>query len=146
MAQEARITAAIAELRESDTLNFTAVAKKHNLVRSTLTRRFYHQTRSRHDFIEQECRRLTDAQEDQIIAEIKRWSKKGLHFTPRILRNVVEELLSEPIGENWVGRFVERHSSQITSHYLKGFDKERHIADNPEHIKAFYGMVRDLSL
>ena len=125
MDYEARMQKALTELRESDTPNFTVVAETHKLVRTTLSRRFYKQTRSRHDFIEQESRLLTDAQEDQILLEIDRWSKKGLYFTPRILRNMVEELLGGPIGDNWVGRFVERHSSSIKSLYLKGFDRER---------------------
>jgi hypothetical protein len=146
MDYEARMQKALGELRDSDTPNFTAVAESNNLVRTTLSRRFHNQTRSRHDFIEQESRLLTDAQEGQILLEINRWSKKGLHFTPRILRNVVEELLGEPIGENWVGRFVERHSSNIKSLYLKGFDRERQIADNYNLISTFYSRVRDLDL
>ena len=40
---------ALAELREQDLPNFSAVAEKHDLVRSTLTRRFYGQTTSRDD-------------------------------------------------------------------------------------------------
>src|ERR1700712_300770 len=100
MDYEARMQKALAELRESDTPNFTVVAETHKLVRTTLSRRFYKQTRSRHDFIEQESRLLTNAQEDQILLEIDRWSKKGLYFTPRILRNIVEELLGGPIGDN----------------------------------------------
>jgi hypothetical protein len=146
MDYEARMQKALGELRESDTPNFTAVAENNNLVRTTLSRRYKSQTRSRHDFIEQESRLLTDAQEDQILEEIDCWSKRGLHFTPRILRNVVEELLHEPIGEKWVSRFVQRHSTRIKSLYLKGFDKERQIADNPANIKTFYGMVRDFNL
>ena len=40
---------ALAELREQDLPNFSAVAEKHDLVRSTLTRHFYGQTTSRDD-------------------------------------------------------------------------------------------------
>jgi hypothetical protein len=146
MEYEARMQKALETLRESDTPNFSTVAKSYNLVRSTLTRRFYKQSRSRHDFIEQESRLLTDAQEAQLLSEITRWSKRGLLFTPRILRNVVEELTGGPIGANWVGRFVERQSSRISSVYLKGFDRERQIADNPVNIGTFYGKVGAVSL
>jgi hypothetical protein len=144
MDHESRMQKALKELKESDAPNIAKVAKSYNLVRTTLSRRFRGETRSRHDFIEQEWKLLTDPQEAEILLEIKRWSKKGLDFTPRILRNVVEEVLGQSIGENWVGRFVERHQSRIESVYLTGFDKERHIADNSEIIETFYGKVRNL--
>jgi hypothetical protein len=100
MDYESRMQKALGELRESDVVNISAVAKSHNLVPSMLNRRFRGVTRSYHDFIEQESRLLTDAQEAQILDEIERWSKKGIHFTPKVLRNVIEELVGEPIGEN----------------------------------------------
>jgi hypothetical protein len=42
---------ALAKIRESDSSNFTELAKKYNLVRTTLSRRFYDKTVSRDEFV-----------------------------------------------------------------------------------------------
>jgi hypothetical protein len=101
-------------------------------------------TLSTSDEAEHPNRLLTIAQEEALIGEINTLASRGLHITPKILRNVVEELLDKQIGKNWVYEFVQRHSDRIISRYLKGYDRERKIADNPQFIAHFYTNVSSL--
>ncbi len=50
MDHEDQIQAALAELDSSDTINYTQVAKKHGIHRSTLSRRYRNVTRSAAEF------------------------------------------------------------------------------------------------
>lgn len=138
MPNEQDIFKAIEDLKSSDSINITAVAKKYGIDRSVLSRRFNGKTRSREEITNTEKRLLTDSQESILIDYLNRLSNRGLHATHRILRNLVEETLQMPIGDSWTYSFVKRHSDQISSVYLKGFDRERKIADNPQYIAHFY--------
>ena len=141
MVTEEDINLALSELINSSKPNISAVAKKYNIVPSTLWRRLKGETRSRKTFLEHKCRYLTDAQEGVLLGQIDFLYNRGLHPTPRIVRNIVEELLQHPIGDGWVYRFQQRHETRIKSVYLKGYDRNRKIADNPKNIKHFYDNV-----
>jgi hypothetical protein len=141
MVDEHQMKLAIRSLKSSKKLNFAAVGRKYNILPTTLSRRFYGQTRSRADRAQYEQRWLTDAQERRILGQINWLSSRGIHSTPRILKRTVEELLKHKVGKNWVRRFQIRHKDTITSLYLKGVDRERKIADNPAIISKFFENV-----
>jgi hypothetical protein len=142
MPNESDIIAALEEVANSDIPNYAAIAEKYNIHRSTLSRRARGITQSRKEICSQQRQLLTDTQEEFLITYINELSNKGLHVTPGILTNLVESLLQKAIGKNWTYEFVERHGDKITSAYLKGFDRQRKIADNEYLIKHFYLNVR----
>jgi len=137
---------ALEEVDNSDTPNITAIAKKHNLYPSTLNRRVRGVTVSRQERASNDQKLLTDPQEETLLKQLNWLSDRGLHATVRIVRNMVEEFLGHPIGRTWVYRFLERYKGRYTSVYLKGFDRERKIADNAAHIAHFYTNVSLLIL
>jgi hypothetical protein len=141
MAKKKDINTALEEVRNTESPNYAAIADKHGVHRSTLSRRARGVTRSREEFTSSELKLLTDGQEEVLLNNIDRLDKKGLFITPRILRNIVQELLGHPIGKNWVYNFVKRYSDRITTPYLKGFDRERQIADNPITIRHYFTNV-----
>jgi hypothetical protein len=138
--------AALAELDLSDTLNYATVAKKHNVHPSTLRRQFLKETRSKEDFLSDSKRLLTNAQETFLLNYIDRQSQRGLYLTPRILQNIVEEVLQRHINKNWAASFCKRHQYRITSRYLNGFDRARHVAESAENISHFFDNVSILDI
>ena len=51
------------------------------------------------------------------------------------------ELSGEPVGGNWVTRFVERHDDELCNIYLESIDYARRVADNSKHFKHYFELV-----
>ena len=100
MDYEDRIQAALAELNSSDTINYTQVAKKHEVNRSTLSRQHRNVTRSAAEFRSQSQQLLTTVQEHAILNYIKFLDKRGLWMTSRIIRNLAEECVGHRISKS----------------------------------------------
>jgi hypothetical protein len=143
MDHDARIQAAITDLELQKRLNFKATAKKWNLDRTTLARRFRGETGPNQDATSYARRQLTDIQEKTLIQYINKLSNQGLPPTPQIVKNLAEEIAGVKLGPNWVSRFRERHKDQLLSVYLRTIDHKRKLADNSAHFQHFYEQVRD---
>ncbi|KAF2175824.1 hypothetical protein K469DRAFT_609322 [Zopfia rhizophila CBS 207.26] len=61
-------------------------------------------------------KRLIDAQEDVLLRHIN-------NLTDRGMPPIMEEMIKEPIGKNWVYRFCQRYNDQIKSGYLRNIDQ-----------------------
>jgi hypothetical protein len=142
MPNEKDMDAALLEADNSDAPNYTAIALKHNVDRTTLSRRARGITVSRDVSIQNASRLLTDAQEEVILQDMEYLSKKGIYLAPRIIHNSVVAIVQHSIGKNWVSNFQNRHKDRIKSINLVGFDRARVIADNSDIIEQFYTNVR----
>jgi AraC-like DNA-binding protein len=144
MDHNARIKAAITDLESQNRPNIKATAKKWEINRSTLSRRFRGETGSNRDANSYARRQLTDVQEETLIKHINNLSNRGLPPTPQIVKNIAEEIAYVKLGPNWVSRFCKRHRDQLTSVYLRTIDHKRKIADNSRYFRHFYDTVRIL--
>ena len=141
MANQKDLEAALLEAANSKAPNYAAIARKHNVHRTTLSRRARGITVSRAVSIETASRLLTDAQEEVILKNMEYLSNKGIYLAPRIIHNTVQAIVGHPIGKNWVSNFKDRHKERIASINLIGFDRARVIADNSKVIDQFYTNV-----
>jgi hypothetical protein len=144
MDHNARIEAAISELESQSRVNFAATARKWNIERTTLARRFRGETGTKQDATSYSHRQLTDIQEAALIRHINKLTDRGLPPTPQIVKNIAEEIAHTQVGPNWVSRFCKRHRDQLTSVYLRTIDHKRKNADNSQHFQHFYDAVRIL--
>jgi hypothetical protein len=142
MTTKDRMDKAISALKSGECTTITAAAKEYGVDRSTLSRRYNEKTVSREEAISIYCKQLTTTQELLLIEWINRLSDRGFPPTPQMVRNEVECILKRQIGKNWVTRFCERYSDTITSKYLKGIDKARHVAENKAYFDDYYQQVR----
>jgi transposase-like protein len=141
MVNEEAIQKAISDLNAQSSPNVARTAKKYGIVTSTLLRRFKGQTVCHHQAHSKSLQLLTIAQEEELIAYINKQSNRGIHLTPQILENLVVELVKHSIGSRWTRRFIQRHSDQLISRYLRAIDYSRYIADNSKHFQHFYTNV-----
>ena len=141
MVNTGAILEAIDDLQSQEAPNINATARKHNVVESTLRRRYNRQTTSHRNAHSENLQLLTDAQEEVLIEYINKLSTRGMHPTPQILDNLVTEIVGHHIGERWVERFCERHKTELKSLYLRGIDQARHIADNSKHFKHYFDTI-----
>jgi hypothetical protein len=144
MVNNEAIQLAIADLESQECPNYTATAKKYNISRVTLARRHQGIQQSRDKINSIHHKLLTTAQEEVIIKHINSLTDRAIPPTPKILSNIVQEVVKQDIGEHWVPRFCKRYQDQIKSRYLRAIDQQRTIADNSPHFQHFFNTVRAL--
>ena len=66
--------------------------------------------------------RLTNAQEESLIAQINHLTDRGLPPTPQMVKDFVEEIIGASVGTNWAGESVRRHKDRLKSLYLRNMD------------------------
>jgi hypothetical protein len=57
------------------------------------------------------------------------------------VKNLVEEIIKDKVGKNWVGDFVKRYKKRLKSLYLQNIDKIRTKAEYASLFKQFYDIV-----
>jgi hypothetical protein len=138
---EDRIQAALMDCQLTEDPDFTEIASKHLVDRTTLSRRFNGTQRSYFESRSESIQCLNNHQEDILIDFINRLTIRSLPPTSQIVKNVVEELCNRHVGKNWVGQFTKRHSNQLHSGYLRSIDNKRLNAENLTLMEMFYTQV-----
>ena len=142
MATEEDIQAALHACNQTLNPNYTQIAKEHNNVdRSTLSRRYRGQTTSRAiaNSIYRQC--LTNAQEEQLIAQINKLTIRFMPPTSQIVRNMAEEIIGREVSKNWTSNFVRRYESRLLSKYLRNIDNLRAHSEYAPMFAHFYELV-----
>ncbi|KAM4061941.1 DDE superfamily endonuclease [Hirsutella rhossiliensis] len=124
------LTQAIIELQSQDRPKYAETARKYNIDKSTLWRRFKGKTASNHDANSYSRQKLTSAQEEILIGHVNKLTNRGIPPTPQMLKNIAEEIAGTKLGVNWVSRFRKRHHDRLSSLYLRTIDHQRKAADN----------------
>ena len=143
MVNNKAISAAIADLRSQEPLNFAATARKHKIDKTTLRRRFYGEQAPRSVAQLNAQGHLSNNMERVLVERINMLSARGMPPTPQFVNNLVIELSGSPVSPHWVSRFVKRHKKEICSIYLDSIDSARHMADNSKHFRHYFDSVSD---
>lgn len=141
MVNEASIRAAIADLESQLKPNYAATATKYEIDRDTLRRRFKGETVSNAEAHARYQLLLSTTEEKVLVERINTLSARGMPVTPKIVENLVKELVKGPVGERWVSRFTARHSDKLSSIYLDSIDYARRVADNTRHYEHYFMLV-----
>ena len=139
--KEERMLKAIEDLNTQLTPNYSGTAKKWDVIRTTLMRRFTGQTSSRTVSNSKYRQCLTNAQEELLIGHIKILTDRRLPPTSQMVRNLAEEIIGDSVGKNWVGDFVYRRRDVLIGRYLKNIDNSRVKGEYKARIKEFYQLV-----
>src|SRR4051794_17662445 len=73
-----RILLALKELESAEKINYAATALKYDIDRTTLSRRFRGVTRSREEYISEDCQLLTRKEEEGLLEYIDILDKRGI--------------------------------------------------------------------
>ena len=109
MVNNKAIQLAIDDLKLQEVVNFKATAKKYNIDRTTLMRRYKGKTTSNEEAHSIHQKLLTNAQEEALLKHISDLSDRGMPPTPQILENLIVEIVRKPIGQCWIRQFCQRH-------------------------------------
>jgi hypothetical protein len=99
---DARIAKALADLSKQTKPNFLQTAKKCQVNRTTLQRRFNGTQVSVGEFHSESIKCLTNAQEDEVINFINKLTDCSMPPTSQIVKNVAEEVYNGVVSKNWV--------------------------------------------
>jgi transposase-like protein len=91
---------ALLEVANTKALVYAAIARTHDVDRSTLSRRARGVQISRAVSIQNTSRLLSDAQEEVILQKMETLSNKGIYLAPRTIRNTVEAIIDHIIDKN----------------------------------------------
>lgn len=134
------IEAALTALKSQNPPNYNATAKEYGVNRTTLSRRhrgITGSTRELHDSISI----LTKQQEKTLVEYINKLTNRGLPPTTSMVLNFAADIGKHRPNRCWVARFVKRHSNELQSGFLSGFDLSRKKADNYYQYSLFFEQV-----
>jgi hypothetical protein len=131
----------LADLRSQKLLDFSAAAKKYDCWPSTLRRRYFGETTSREEATDTYHSALPKAQERALVDLINKLTGLGLPPTPRIVKNLAEEIRGERVGKNWVGQFVKHHEDELKSLYLRCIDNKQFKSKYGPAYELFFDLV-----
>jgi hypothetical protein len=97
---DARLELALADIRKQSIPNIKSTAKRFEVDRTTLGRRFNRTQQSFTASREDSHQSLSLAQEETLISFINRLTERSLPPTSQIVKNVAEELCGKPVGKN----------------------------------------------
>jgi hypothetical protein len=131
---------AINSLEPGKPINYTAIAKKFGVERSTLSRRHRGVTSSKANQYEQQ-RILTNQHEKELISYINKLTDRGLFASHEMLRNFAKEITGEKPGKHWPGRFLKRHQDDLISTYTTAIDAARKRADSAYKYALYFELL-----
>ena len=136
----APIDEAILFLKPSGSENISEAARKFNVDRSTLSKRFRGKTRSAANGYHMQ-QLLTHKQECMLVKQINRLSGWCLPPTPSMVRAWAATLCGTEPGKNWSAAFRARHKDELDCRYLTTTDLERHKADSTHSYRQYFAVL-----
>ena len=127
----APIDEAIADLESRGAKDYTATAKKFGVHLSTLSRRHRGLTQDRSIAQQQSNANLTTQQQRILVDYINKFIYQGIPPIPGMVRIFCENLSGYYPAKNWLSRFVNLYTSELSSDFLSAIDIKRIRADSP---------------
>ena len=100
MDYNARIEKAINDLKSQSRTNIAATAKKWDVHRTTLTRRFQDVQDTRQDANSYVRQKLIRTQEETLVEYVNKLNDRGFSFTFQILKNITESIVRITLDSN----------------------------------------------
>jgi hypothetical protein len=109
--------AALAALDSQKHVDYTATTEEFNVHRTTLSRHFKGEQRTRAD-ADQNYKFLFSPEEDKyLVSYINKLTDHRLPPTTRIVRNFVTSIAKKEPRNHWVSRFNSRWATELNSGY-----------------------------
>jgi hypothetical protein len=137
------IEAALADiesLNPGEKINYTKLATKHGVDRSTLSRH-HRGVQSSHQNQYENQRILNNQQSKELIKWINQLTERGLPPSHSMLRNFAKEITGNKPGKCWPNRFLKKHNNELISRYTTGIDSSRKRADSAYKYALYFELM-----
>ena len=112
---------AIEDLRSQKVPAFKPTARKYGVKPDTLRRRFKGEQLSAEEYHETR-QLLSHPQERMLLNRINTLSDRGIPPTNTMIKSLAFKICQKQPGKNWAYEFVQRHSNELISVFIEGFD------------------------
>jgi hypothetical protein len=124
-----------------DEIPWSKIAENHGVVRSTLTRTWRGETRSRKEqAIAQQ--KLTLQQEEELVKYIEELTARHIPPAREMVANFASAVAQKPVSDSWVTRFINKYSIHLISQYSTGMDADRHNADSYMKYELYFNLLQ----
>jgi hypothetical protein len=124
-----------------DKIPWSKIAEKHRVVRSTLTRTWRGETRSRKEqAIAQQ--KLTLQQEEELVVYVKELTACYIPPTREMIQNFASSVAKGRVSKSWVTRFINNYSIYLISKYSTGMDANCHNADSYAKYELYFNLLQ----
>ncbi|KAH5101982.1 hypothetical protein HBH71_224410 [Parastagonospora nodorum] len=131
------------ESREpGERFTYTEVAAKHNIDRTTLSRR-HRGIQAAVGTQPPNGRKLSLPQESELILYIEKLTRQGLPPTREMIRNFASSIAKKEVSERWVSRFIGRNKNELISKRTSAMDRTRHQADSYIKYQAYFNLLHE---
>lgn len=144
--QEGRVLLAISAIQKQEITSIHEAARPFNVPYSTLNTRL-HGTTNRAETCANGYK-LTQAEEESLVQWILSMDQRGAAPRPATVREMANLLLAarelipvQTVGENWVYKFVKRHS-ELTTRFSRCYNYERAKCEDPRIIHDWFNCVQ----
>ena len=144
--QEGRILLAISSFGKKKITNIQEAAHHFNVPRSTLQDHLNgttYRTEQRAN-----CHKLTEEEEESLIQWILSMDQRGAAPRPSHVQDMANILLSnrgssniQPIGKNWVYKFIKCHD-QLKTKFSRRYNHQRAKCEDPKIIREWFDRVQ----
>jgi hypothetical protein len=110
-------------LDPEEKINYTQIAKKFGVDRSTLSRRYRQVTGSKEDQYYAQAL-LNRDQSEILITLVNELTKHGVPLTSSKLAEFAKVICGKEPGKNWASRWVKAHSDKLISQEKKEDDEK----------------------
>ena len=135
------IAVALADLESQVVPNYGATAKKHEVVRTKLMRRYTGKAVSNHEETTEHRQTLNATQEKVLLEHVQRLVTRGTPPTPAIVQNFAEEIYGGCLGRCWTTQFIHRHEMDLKTMYLRNIDSLWKKSEHAPYFRLFYELV-----
>jgi hypothetical protein len=137
------IMEAVNAIKRGEFSDYAKAADHFKCSRSAVSRHIRGLTKSRKEANSFWHQCLTTEQEEVLIHRINYLTNHAMPPTSHIIKNLAKEIRGVPVGKNWVGQFVKRHSIKLKSLYLCNIDNLRAGAEYTPMFQLFFSTVSD---
>jgi hypothetical protein len=124
-------------LRSQEKPNILQTAKKHNVDRTTLSRRWNGVTESKRAGYDAQ-RLLTTAQSNSLINYINDLTERALPPTNAMVRNFAAQIAQRQPGPHWLGRWLKANKKVLKCGYLTRIDGALKKAESAYYYSLYF--------
>ncbi|ODM20017.1 hypothetical protein SI65_05003 [Aspergillus cristatus] len=144
--QEGRVLLAISSLRKKEITNIREAARLYDVPQTTLQRRLNGSTNRAEKQVN--GLKLTKEEEESLVQWILSMDQRGAAPRPSHVQDMANILLSnrgssnvQPIGQNWVYKFIKHHN-QLKTKFSRRCNYQRAKCEDPKLIKEWFDRVQ----
>lgn len=126
--------------RHCDDFQYTELAEKHGVTRSTLTRQLNGECASKEDQALKQ-RLMHPHDETELVQYIRGLTERHLMPTRQMLKNFAAPIIGRELSDSWVTDFINRNSDTLINAWTTPMDKDRHKANRGDKYRLYFELL-----